>query len=132
MMSDNLTEGPMEHVAMIEIPLDRARQFRDLISAVRAWRGGLIPSTSTSTLTPTKNLLEAIAVFDQAPCDHPRSWRVFRSRSADADEVCGYCGTTVVGGLTAIPDPIDRPLLPIPESGDPGTSSLPGSSSSAP
>lgn len=133
MVSDNLTEGPMEHVAMIEIPLDRARQFRDLVSAVRAWRGGLIPNTSTSTLTPTQNLLEAITVFDQAPCDHPRSWRIYRDASADADEVCGYCGTTVVGGLTAIPAPIDRPLLPVdPGSDDPGTSSLPGSSSSAP
>jgi hypothetical protein len=102
----------MEHVAMIEIPLDRARQFRDLVSAVRAWRGGLIPNTSTSTLTPTQNLLEAITVFDQAPCDHPRSWRIYRDASADADEVCGYCGTTVVGGLTAIPAPIDRPPPP--------------------
>ena len=132
-MSDNLTEGPTEHVAMVEIPLERARQFRDLVGAARAWRGGLIPSTSTSTLLPTRNLLEALAALDRAPCDHPRSWRIYRSQSAGADEVCGFCGTTVVGGLTEIPVPLDRPLLPVDHgSDDPGTSSPPGSSSSAP
>jgi hypothetical protein len=132
-MSDNLTEGPMEHVAMIEIPLERARQFRDLIAAVRHWRGGLIPSTSTGAWGPTKDLLEAITVFDRAPCDHPRSWRIYRDASASADEVCGFCGTTVVGGLTARPVPPNRPLLPVePESDGPATSSPPESSSSAP
>lgn len=123
----------MEHVAMIEIPLERAQQFRDLMVAARAWRGGLIPNTSTSTLTPTRNLLEAISAFDAGPCDHPRSWRVFRSQSADADEVCGFCGTTVVGGLTAKPIPVNRPLLSVePESDAPATSSPPLPSSSAP
>jgi hypothetical protein len=123
----------MEHIAMVEIPLDRARQFRDLMLAARAWRGGLIPNTSTSTLVPARLLLEAIAALDQEPCEHPRSWRIFRARLADADEVCGYCGTTLVGGLTEIPVPIDRPLLPVDRgSDDPGTSSPPGSSSSSP
>jgi hypothetical protein len=131
-MSDNLTEGPTEHIAMIEIPLERARQFQDLIAAARAWRGGLVPKTSTGSWTTTRNLLEAIAVFDQPACDHPRSWRAFRVSSVDADEVCGYCGTTVVGGLTAIPAPIDRPLLPDPGLDAPATSSPPESSSSAP
>ena len=132
-MSDNLTEGPMESIAMVEIPLDRARQFRDLMLSARAWRGGLVPNTSTSTLVPTRMLLEAIAALDQEPCEHPRSWRIFRASVADADEVCGYCGTTVVGGLTAMPDPPNRPLLPVvPESDAPATSSPPGSSSSAP
>lgn len=92
---------------MVEMPVERARQFRDLVDAVRRWRGALIPNTSTATLGPTRKLLETIAVFDTQPCEHPRGWRVFSSRSQDADEVCAYCGTTLIAGLTALPLPAD-------------------------
>lgn len=123
----------MVNEAFVEIPLERARQFRDLLTAARSWRGALIPATSTATLTPTKGLLEAISVFDQPPCDHPRSWRVFRSQLADADEVCGHCGASIVPGLTALAEPESHdagfvgPVLV-----DPATSSPPGSSSPSP
>jgi hypothetical protein len=106
----------------VEIPLGRAQAFGGLISAARSWRGSLVPSTSTALWGPTKNLLEAIAALDPKPCDHPRSWRVFRAKSANADEVCGYCGTIVVGGLTESPDPgVVSPTSPSPTPSDPET-----------
>jgi len=118
----------------IEIPLSRAQMFGELISAARGWRGGLIPSTSTGLWGPTRNLLSAIAAFDRPPCDHPRSWRVYRVLASDADEVCGYCGSSVVTGLTERPEPSDATAsaAPGPVSDDPATSSPPESSSPSP
>lgn len=130
-MSDNLTEGPMESQGFVEIPLERAQAFGKLVGEARAWRGSLIPSTSTGLWGPTRNLLEAISAFDRAPCDHPRSWRVYRAVSANADEVCGYCGMTVVGGLTPLQQP-DESVPGSPGSDPPGSSSPPESSSSSP
>jgi hypothetical protein len=129
-VSDNLTEGPAEHTAFVDIPLEVAQQFRDLLAAARAWRGGLIPNTSTATLTPTRGLLEALSVFDRPACDHPRPWRVYKGTAYDADEYCGYCGTVLVPGITArVPSVVD---IISPALADPETSSPPESSSSAP
>lgn len=123
-MSDNLTEGPTEHIAMIEIPLERAQQFRDLLVACRSWRGSLIPRTSTASWGPVQDLLGAMAVFDGPPCDHPRSWRTYRDQHLQADEVCGRCGAVVVPGLTPLPVPPNTVTL---ASVDPEISSPPES-----
>jgi hypothetical protein len=85
---------------MVEIPLDRAQAFGALLAAAMEWRDGLIPKTSTGTAPSTVKLLHALTAFDRPPCDHPRSWRVYRSQAQDADEVCARCGTAVVAGLT--------------------------------
>jgi hypothetical protein len=115
-----------------EIPVERARLLRDLLSAAQTWRGSLIPSTSTGVWMPTRNLLAAIAALDPVPCDHPRSWRVFRISSLNADEGCGYCGTTLVAGITqGPPSPLVLDTIS-PALGDPATSSPQESSSSAP
>ena len=75
--------------------------YRDLLTAARQWRTeGLIPKTSTASWPSVEKLLAAIAAFDPEPCDHPKSWRVFFSQSADADQICGYCGAILVSGLT--------------------------------
>jgi hypothetical protein len=129
-VSDNVTEGIPESERFVEIPLERAQAFGRLISEARGWRGSLIPSTSTGLWGPTRNLLEAITAFDRAPCDHPRSWRVYRVVAADAEEVCGYCGMTVVPGLIERSDP--DPISSGPVVSDPTSSSPPESSSPAP
>jgi hypothetical protein len=120
-MSDNLTEGPMESEGFVEIPLRQAQAFGALLTAVRTWRAGLVPKTSTGVWEPTRNLLAAIATFDHPPCDHPRSWRVYRVVASDADEVCGYCGTTTSAGLRELQDP--EPVSPGPVVSDPTSSS---------
>ena len=82
---------------MIEIPVERAQWFGNLLTAARGWRSALIPGTSTAAWNEVVGLVTAISAFDPEPCDHPRSWRVFYPNSAGGGEVCGYCGTSVKG-----------------------------------
>ena len=73
--------------------------FQELLAASRAWRGALIPNTSTATSPATSDLLAAVARFDQV-CQHPREWRVFHprtgvpiaGRTSSESETCGFCG----------------------------------------
>jgi hypothetical protein len=74
--------------------------YDKLLDAARAWRSARIGNTSTCTWPAAQGLIEAVAAFDRPPCDHPRSWWVFSSRSGDADVLCARCASTVVAGFS--------------------------------
>lgn len=116
---------------MIEIPLERAQAFRNLLSAAQRWRSERVGNTANVPWPAAKELLAAVAALDPEPCDHPRSWRIYRVASANADEVCARCATVIVAGLTPLPIPSDDPP-PGPVLDDPPTSSPPESSPSSP
>jgi hypothetical protein len=68
----------------------------NLLRAARAWRKGLIPSTSTGMAGPTAALVRAIEAIDH--CDHPRDQRVFvpgRTEGIPPGELCGKCGAAL-------------------------------------
>lgn len=104
----------MEHIAMIEIPLEKAQAFRDLLVAAKNWRSCLIPNTGTAVWSAVAKLQEAIAVFDPPPCGHPRATQVFHT---DQSTACGRCGAPM---SSAWP----RATVPSPPEGD--TSERPG------
>ena len=102
-----MAETTPSEVEAERLAVERERLV-DVLEAARNWRSNLIEKTSTCTYPAALKLLEAISVFDRQPCDHPRSWRVFSSQLADADELCGYCGKSLVPA-TMIPYPQDPP-----------------------
>jgi len=68
---------------------DMDPRWPQLLAAGRAWRGSLIPRTSTAVANTTNLLLEAIAAFDP-PCDHPRATRIFHLNGRTECGACGY------------------------------------------
>lgn len=81
-----------------------ARQYDALLSLLRearVWRGDLVPGTSTGLFTSTSHLLAAIAAFDRQPCQHPRSWRIYRPPIKESPETCGFCGTVLATPTSA-------------------------------
>lgn len=66
-----------------------------LLVAARAWRGSLIPKTSTGVAGPTAALVEAIEAFD-APCSHPRLGWVFHR---DGRIECSSCTTILTADV---------------------------------
>lgn len=75
---------------MTDVP-DLDPRWPRLLAAARAWKGGLIRGTSTTTLALATRLVEAIDAFDE-PCPHLRAWRVFL---ADGRQECSRCGQGV-------------------------------------
>ena len=67
--------------------------YDPLLKAARDWRESIIPGTSSSSYGPMFTLLAELAKHDPEPCQHPREWRVFRSRKVGTPpfEQCAKC-----------------------------------------
>ena len=71
---------------------EKMAKLGELLDASRNLRASVIPATSTASQPAMRRFLETVAAFDPAPCDHPRSWRVYFPPIGESPEVCGYCG----------------------------------------
>ena len=93
---------------VVTIPETSYAHLLTLLDHARNWRASILPGTSTAGLRQSLDLLSAIAALDKPPCEHPRSWRIFKPESAGGGEICGYCGSS----MTPDQDPGSLPSAP--------------------